>query len=94
MEAINKLSNLFGGNQSGNSTIEFPKRIKKAHRDTTFARLPSNIKAPIFERLSKAELSYERGMASSAEDQLSQAERDLKKAIKRRKASSGGGMGR
>ncbi len=94
MEAINKLSNLFGGNQSGKSSVEFPKRIKKAHRDITLARLPSNIKAPIFERISKAELSYERGMTSSAEDQLSQAERDLKKALKRRRASSGGGLGR
>ncbi len=94
MEAISKLSNLFGRNTSGNPSLEFRKKLKKTRRDTNFALLSSNIKEPILETLSKAELSYERGMTSSAEDQLSQAERDLKKAFKKRRALSRGGMGR
>jgi len=87
METITRLSNFYGRpqNQIPRSTYE---KIKLVKKDLNSCSLLISEKAPLLEKIEKAELALNRNMEVTAETLLSQIKRDLKSAVSKKKILS------
>jgi hypothetical protein len=87
METMTKLSNLFGlsKNKGPITTVQKVKLVKK---DLNSHMLPKSDKITILNTIKKAEIALDKGMEGSAKTLLSQATRDIKKAVKKKKRLS------
>ncbi len=88
MEALTKIFNSFKGGETSNSPKSIPDLIVATKRRLTFTLLSGSDKDHILNTLEKAEIAYSKGMIPSSEKLLSQAVRDINKAVKKRKSYS------